>query len=53
MKKITKGLPPIRKKVRRHKRKMIKLNGNYTLLIWMGIIGNSNYTGTSFSGLTK
>ena len=32
---------------------MMKLNRNYTLLIGIGIIGNSNYIGTSLSGLIQ
>ena len=32
--------------MRRHKRKMIKLKGNYTLLIGIGMIGYFNYIGT-------
>ena len=32
---------------------MIKLKKNYTKLIGMGMIGNSNYIRTSFSGLIQ
>ena len=32
---------------------MIKLNVNYTLLIGIVIIGDSNYIGTSLSGLIQ
>ena len=32
---------------------MIKLNGNYTLIIGIGIIGGSNYTGTSLGELIQ
>ena len=39
--------------VKNHKSKMMKLKRNYTLLIGIGIIGNSNYTQTSLSGLIK
>ena len=34
-----------------HKRKMIKLNVNYTLIIGIVMIGYSNYIGTRLSGL--
>ena len=32
---------------------MIELNVNYTLLIGIGMIGNSNYIGTSLSELIQ
>ena len=53
--KITKGIPPLRKQKlsKHHKRKMIKLNINITLLIVIGMIVNSNYIGTSLGGLIQ
>ena len=53
--KITKGIPPLikQKLSKNNNRKMIKLNGNYTLLIAIVMIGNSNYIGTSLSGLIQ
>ena len=41
---ITKGLQPLTKQKlsKNHRRNMIKLNGNYTLLIGIGMIGNYN-----------
>ena len=32
---------------------MMKINGNYTLLIGIGMIGNSNYIQKSLSGLIQ
>ena len=40
-------------KLKQHKKKMIELNINYTILIGIGMIGNSNYIGTSLSGLIQ
>ena len=49
--KITKGLPPLRipklGKKSKYNEDEIK---NYIKLIGIGMIGNSNYTGTSLSG---
>ena len=55
MKKITKGLTPLRKQKlsKKHKKKMIKLKINYALLTGIGMIGNSNYIGTNLSGLIQ
>ena len=55
MEKMTKGLPPLRRQKlsKNHKRKMMKLKRNYTLLTGIGIIGNSNYIGTILSGLIQ
>ena len=39
--------------VKKHKRKMIKLKRNYTLLIGIGMIGDSNYIGIILSGLIQ
>ena len=52
---MTKGLPPLTKKnlSKNHKIKMIKINGNYTLLIVIGMIRDPNYAGTGLSGLIQ
>ena len=52
MEKITKRLPPLRrpKLSKKHKRRSMKLEKNCMNLIGIGMIGNSNYIGTSLSG---
>ena len=55
MKKMTKGLTPLMKQKlsKNHKRKMIKLKANFTLIIVIGMIVDSNYIGTILSGLIQ
>ena len=55
MGKITKGLPPLRRQKlsKKVEDKGCEIKKNYTLLIGIGMIGNSNYTETSLSGLIQ
>ena len=50
---MTKGLPPFRiqKLSKKAQEKDDEIEKNYTLLIGIGIIGDSNYIGTSLSEL--
>ena len=52
---MTKGIPPLRipKLSKKHKKKIIKFKRNYTKLIGIGMIVNSNYIVTILSELIK
>ena len=52
---MNKGIPPIRKKTlsKKAQEKMIKLKGNYILIIEIIMIRDYKYIGKILSGLTK